>query len=355
MKPICKPSDFYKEETFLLERKSLLPREWLYLGHSSEFPLNTWVKRKIFAQHFVWVRRAAQTVEGFLDSCPHRGSPLNGNEDGFRCPYHGWTFNNHGALVQIPGPTENWKGCLDKNIKLHQIALEFCGPFLFGKIEGKKISLGRSLSDFFEPLRHLDEVCKYTAFSGTVEVACNWKLIVENSLDDLHVAVVHKEFGAGGIPSYRDLHYSFVEKRHSMAALTWEHIPNRFYELRDYDQQLSTRLGKTLEYRHYFIFPNVFFVSILGLVSFTFKVNPLTEKTSEIELTVFLNQGSNSERIADLAAKRITDFILHVIGEDKKGLEILQKASPIARYSAGFTQLEKRALYFESTYYKKLK
>ena len=46
-------------------------------------------------------------VRAFIGVCSHRGTILTdegrGNCDRFTCPYHGWTFDDHGALIGVAG------------------------------------------------------------------------------------------------------------------------------------------------------------------------------------------------------------------------------------------------------------
>lgn len=50
--------------------------------------------------------RSAAGLTALADRCPHRGAPLSDGQVlsyGLQCPYHGWTFDNAGECVDIPG------------------------------------------------------------------------------------------------------------------------------------------------------------------------------------------------------------------------------------------------------------
>lgn len=58
-----------------------------------------------FGKAFVLFRASGEVV-AFPDECPHRGYPLSEGavcKGEIRCPYHGWQFNAHGALTNLPG------------------------------------------------------------------------------------------------------------------------------------------------------------------------------------------------------------------------------------------------------------
>jgi phenylpropionate dioxygenase-like ring-hydroxylating dioxygenase large terminal subunit len=53
------------------------------------------------------VRGQDGLVRAFIGVCSHRGTVLTENAKGrceqFTCPYHGWTYNDRGALVGVAG------------------------------------------------------------------------------------------------------------------------------------------------------------------------------------------------------------------------------------------------------------
>ena len=49
-------------------------------------------------------------ISAFLNACRHRGAawvePGTGNQKRFSCPYHGWTYNDEGALMGVASAHE---------------------------------------------------------------------------------------------------------------------------------------------------------------------------------------------------------------------------------------------------------
>ncbi len=60
----------------------------------------------VLDQPIVLVRLETGALMALEDRCPHRHAPLSSGcakAGGIACPYHGWTFDAHGALTAIPG------------------------------------------------------------------------------------------------------------------------------------------------------------------------------------------------------------------------------------------------------------
>src|SRR5204862_3276814 len=82
-------------------------RTWVFVGHVSEVPEpNDYVLKSIGPQPVIMTRDRDGEVRLLLNRCSHRANQVcdfpSGNAATFRCPYHGWTFSNTGALLGYP-------------------------------------------------------------------------------------------------------------------------------------------------------------------------------------------------------------------------------------------------------------
>ena len=92
---------------FEREMQKIFHAAWLYVAHESEIPkAGDFVTRTIGRQPVVAVRGNDGTCRLVMNRCRHRGALIceveRGNQSHFRCFYHGWTYDNAGALVHIP-------------------------------------------------------------------------------------------------------------------------------------------------------------------------------------------------------------------------------------------------------------
>ena len=91
---------------FDMEIDRLFLKTWLYVGHESEVPNpGDYVLRNMAGESVLLVRGDDAQIRVLINTCRHRGNLVcrweRGNTASFQCPYHGWRYDNTGALVGI--------------------------------------------------------------------------------------------------------------------------------------------------------------------------------------------------------------------------------------------------------------
>ncbi|HLQ36008.1 MAG TPA: aromatic ring-hydroxylating dioxygenase subunit alpha [Chloroflexota bacterium] len=109
---------FVDPAVYELELERIFSRTWLYVAHDSEVPNpGDFVTRSMGEDSVIVVRGSDGLVRVLLNTCRHRGRRLceldAGTQQHFRCPYHGWTYNNRGELTGVPY-FDSYAGRLDK-------------------------------------------------------------------------------------------------------------------------------------------------------------------------------------------------------------------------------------------------
>ena len=133
-------------------------------------------------------------LHAFANFCRHRGTRLadgKGNCKVLTCPYHGWSFAHSGELVGVPG-MEQTKGFDRKHWNLLALRLESWAGFLFVNFDREAEPLAAYLGNLperFASYRFEDFVC---VRRKEYDIACNWKVYLENAMEDYHTPVVHK-------------------------------------------------------------------------------------------------------------------------------------------------------------------
>ena len=102
-----------------LELERIFARSWLFLAHESEIPQAGDYVTRVMGEDTVIVWRGQDgKIRVFLDVSRHRGRKICGDDVGkashFRCPYHGWTYNNRGELMAVPF-FDDYHGGLEKD------------------------------------------------------------------------------------------------------------------------------------------------------------------------------------------------------------------------------------------------
>ena len=143
-------SDVYTSPAvFELEIEKLFHRGWVYIGHESEIPRpGDFVVRWMGRQSVILNRDADGKLHLFMNRCRHRAAALchqaaSGNAEFFRCPYHGWTYKNDGALVGVPFPQSYSEDFKREDLPLLSVELQTYRGFVWGNLAPD----GRSLAD----------------------------------------------------------------------------------------------------------------------------------------------------------------------------------------------------------------
>ncbi|HEV7470263.1 MAG TPA: Rieske 2Fe-2S domain-containing protein [Pseudonocardia sp.] len=192
-------------EVFELEMEQIFRRGWVYVGHESEIPEpGDYVTRRIGGQPVIFTRGKDGDVRVLMNRCAHRGNRLcnaeSGNSTTFRCPYHGWTFNNDGSLVGVPMRTGYDKEFLAKRSELSlapTARTDAYRGFVFASLAAEGITLAEHLG------RSTKAIDRLLALSpnGTLDLRAgwmkhqhmsNWKMVMENNVDGYHALFTHE-------------------------------------------------------------------------------------------------------------------------------------------------------------------
>lgn len=142
---------------------------------------------RILGEDLVLYRDLGGTL-GLMDRhCPHRSSSLEygrPREKGLACPYHGWTFDEAGTCLAMPGEPANSSFKDKVTIKSYPV-----------REQGGLIWTYMGHGDA-PALPQIDVI----AAKGGVRITenfclwpANWLQIVENSVDQVHTGILHGE------------------------------------------------------------------------------------------------------------------------------------------------------------------
>lgn len=189
---------------YRMERERIFGRSWMYLAHESEIPEpGDYVLRYILDDQLIVVRDEDGGVQVLHNHCRHRGMQVcrseMGNASHFRCPYHGWTYRNDGALVGVPVQKQAYGDTLDKSqLGLRHIAqVDTYNGMIFGCLAPDQVSLDDWLGD----IRWYLDLFTLRSPEGlevigapqrwTVDV--DWKIAGENFIgDSYHTLMTHR-------------------------------------------------------------------------------------------------------------------------------------------------------------------
>ncbi|MEM0934857.1 MAG: aromatic ring-hydroxylating dioxygenase subunit alpha [Pseudomonadota bacterium] len=215
------PNAHYTDATvFAEESTALLAETWAGCAVAAQVPEPGDALPLTFAGvPILVVRDRAGTVRVFQNVCRHRGMILVTEPrkilGAIRCPYHSWCYGTDGRLVATPhvgGPGMNVHPDVDRaTLGLAEIRSQIWRDVVWVNLSGT----APPFEEAFAPLiARWAEFEAQTLYHGgpestfTLDVACNWKLAVENYCESYHLPWVHP-----GLNSYSRLedHYHIEE------------------------------------------------------------------------------------------------------------------------------------------------
>lgn len=299
----------------------------------------------VVIQNFDGVLRAFDNV------CSHRQSPLRLVDRGngpLQCPYHGWTFDAAGAPVGVPHRKTFGE------LPLAQLALEpwqveTLGPLVFiarAPTQPLRASLGTIADEVGAVIERGDRCLDATAF----ELACNWKIMLENGLDAYHIPLVH----------------STTLHRHGLVEQTREEVGD--HSVGRFIAASGTRVLRALRYAypaapiherytHYLLFPNVYVVDVYGLYLAVSRIDPTGPEATRFHVWVFVTwtgEGGNVALREELNANN-AGFFRQGYQEDKVICEHVQGALRQSKRRAIFGRDEERIPMFHAAWQRSLR
>jgi 5,5'-dehydrodivanillate O-demethylase len=166
----------------------LMRRYWHPVATSQEIKENP-VKAVRLLGESLTLFQDRQGRLGLIDQrCAHRrvdlkyGIPEN---EGLRCPYHGWLYDRTGQCLEQPAETE--KTTFKNTVKLKAYSVQELGGLVWGYIGPQPAPLLPRWDLFV-----FDDVFRQI---GTTLLPCNWLQCQENAVDTVHTSYAHGHFG----------------------------------------------------------------------------------------------------------------------------------------------------------------
>jgi phenylpropionate dioxygenase-like ring-hydroxylating dioxygenase large terminal subunit len=254
--PWCYTSqEFYDEEVRRIFRKT-----WNFVGREDEVPAaGDFFTVDLFGESIIIVRDRAAKVHAFANTCRHRGTRLlagSGRCPAIRCPYHSWTYALSGELISTPG-MQGVVGFQKADYGLIPVRMESWGGLMFVTLDPDCIPLSEYLGnaiETFAPYRFENMRCTRRK---EYDLACNWKIYIENAMEDYHTATVH-HVSIGKQVCTRESATGNWDAIHMPAEKTSAILPGETTSF----PRIATLTGKSATGTYFsVIYPNMFFAS----------------------------------------------------------------------------------------------
>ena len=197
------PGDIFSSpDIYRMEKERIWMRDWRCVGREDEVSeTGDYVTWRIAGEPSIIARNGRGEVNAFANVCAHRGVEVakgKGNIEEFSCPYHGWLYDLSGKLIGAPYMKEA-EGFAPDACRLKPIRFGIWQGFMFVNFNDACEPLEDFLGVFADDFGFLDMGELAVAARLEVDFNCNWKLVAENAMDNLHIAVVHPQTLGEGI------------------------------------------------------------------------------------------------------------------------------------------------------------
>jgi len=196
------PSSWYTDPAvFEREQEAVMRTGWHYVTDTGALPdPGSRVLWDIGGVPIVVVRYLAGDIRGFVNICRHRAHPVvleDQCRNTLQCSYHGWTYDLDGSLRNAP--RSSGEPAFDPaSLGLVPIQIHVWGPMVWANVsldaapfdeyaDGLKAFLGS----------HGARVEEHElAFGHEWVVDCNWKVLLDNTIECYHCPTTHPELSA---------------------------------------------------------------------------------------------------------------------------------------------------------------
>jgi Rieske 2Fe-2S family protein len=193
------PRDAYTSpRVFAFEQERFFAGSWTCVGREGDLEATGDQRAvRVGGAGVLLVRGTDGRARAFANTCRHRGHELLGvGEQATRrtvlCPYHAWTYDLDGSLRVAPGfrehaefrPTEHG---------LVELPLESWQGFLFVNGSGDAPPFAEHVGALDELVAPYQPARLVPLASHAYDLACNWKVVLENYHECYHCPLIHPE------------------------------------------------------------------------------------------------------------------------------------------------------------------
>ncbi len=189
-----------------LESKTVFSNSWQMVGRADQVEKpGQFVTFTVAGEPVIVVRGNDGVLRGFYNVCRHHAAAVMtepcGQASILHCPYHGWNYGLDGSLKGMP-EFDGVKNFEREKNGLVPLRAELWEKFIFVNLDPAAESLANYFGGLIKRVAPLEVTRLHYFDSRTYDIACNWKVFVDNFLDGgYHVPHLHK--GLNSVLDYK--------------------------------------------------------------------------------------------------------------------------------------------------------
>ncbi len=202
-----RPVGFYTDpRQFARERDALFRGLPVAVGHAHDVEApGDFITHDLSGIPIVVLRGRDGVLRAFINACRHRGTKVEWQACGharrtFVCPYHAWTYDDSGALAPIPHG-EGFPGLDRAAHALVPLPVAARAGMVFvtptpapvpAPLEDGNAAAAAALEPLAGEVETLGLGAARPYAARRYDLACNWKLVIDASLDSYHLRHAHR-------------------------------------------------------------------------------------------------------------------------------------------------------------------
>ncbi|MBV8282968.1 MAG: aromatic ring-hydroxylating dioxygenase subunit alpha [Candidatus Eremiobacteraeota bacterium] len=185
-------------EVFVEERARIFSREWICVGREEQLAgPGSFFVAEIAGESLIVVRDSAGSIHAHFNVCRHRGTRLcelpSGKFTGaIVCPYHAWTYGLDGALMTARN-MRDVPEFDEREYPLRGAAVARWAGFIFINLAESPEPFERALAPLISRFDRWNISNLRQAARIDYDLACNWKLVLQNYSECYHCPLVHPQ------------------------------------------------------------------------------------------------------------------------------------------------------------------
>ncbi|WP_374629652.1 aromatic ring-hydroxylating dioxygenase subunit alpha [Frankia sp. AgPm24] len=192
------PASVYTDSERAEQEREVVRRAPQLVGYRSELPEpGSYCTKTVLDVPILLTRDADGQVHAFQNICAHRAAPVAtgcGTAERFVCPFHAWTYDNHGRFVGGPG-REGFPTALAPGVGLTELpAAEYAGFLWLSLVPlDGPLDIAAHLGDLGPELASWNVGSWSHVGEKTLDAPVNWKLALDTFAENYHFATVHRD------------------------------------------------------------------------------------------------------------------------------------------------------------------
>jgi choline monooxygenase len=318
------PARFYADPALsALERRAVFERSWQLIAHVCQLrEAGDHVVADLAGLPVLAVRGGDGEIRVFHNVCRHRAGPI-AQCDGLaakslRCRYHGWTYALDGQLKSAPEMSTAADFDVT-DIRLPQLQVRIWQGLVFAATDASPMNFDALVAGIATRIGNVRGLEHYGHHQRVgYDIACNWKVYVDNYLEGYHLPHVHPELNR--MLDYR----SYMTELAEWHSLQWSPMESN-----------DTLYGNG-DALYYWLWPNTMLNILPGRLQ-TNRIIPLAVDRCRVEFDFYYASEQGSDDSGEARARREADLAFSdvVQREDLDICEDVQRGLASGSYVAG--------------------